>query len=450
MNSVDRLFSSNFMSIMTNTKRLATIFILTAIMITGGFVISPYAYSSGGEDDDHEPDPCDCEKPDRFTVSYIGPGTEDNPAIVEIYKKTEKIGENDPLIPTGIEVFVNDFPDDGSDLIVLSASDFNKDKLGSNVGYRILWDIPEDEEENPIMGLVEIARIDIHTSCSKLLFIGQTFTGGEGETEVTLTVEDGTRNGITSIPQSNPDICEEEQKPTPMASITVKKAITNDNGGTAISASFEIILTNVDDPLDVILLAHDLDESMDPLANVNEVPAGTYKLSENIDESITASYTTVLIAGDTACPSMVDEPFKLKKGKHISCIIYNDDNGDGTSGGEGVAFGFNGFQFNVAAPNGPVGGTNTCATVTLGQPCIEKQGILYIIVDPLLDNPNNSIVLWSLTPLAGSPVNQVNNCALTSIIPSVTFPSQNGYALFCSTFFPGTWNINYAFIETDI
>ena len=177
-----------------------------------------------------------------------------------------------------------------------------------------------------------------------------------------------------------------------------------------------------------------------------EIDAGTYTLSETGPPG----FEFVLISGDTGCPTMVKdmEEFTISEGEHLTCVIYNDDDADEGAGGAGVAFGFNGFDFTVLAPNGPVTGLNTCASQPLGEPCIEKNGILYVIVDPLLVNVNNSIIVWSMTPMAGSPTNQVNNCSLTSIIPSTGHLGENGFALFCSTVVAGTWNINYAFINT--
>jgi len=251
------------------TKGIMTIIALATILITGGFVISPYAYSTGYNDDsngkcnddsyddsyddshddsndDCVPDPCDCKKPDEFTVRYNGPGDLDNPAIVEIYKKTKDIGDKDPTVT--FEVYVGDplNPDEeDANQIVVSKSDFNKQKLTSNIGYRILWDDPMDDA-----GLVEIARIDIHVSCSddiQMLYIDQTFSDGVAPNTVILTVEDGTRNGKTSIPISDPLTCEVDQKPISMTSITVKKALTNDNNGQAGPEDFTVLLTEIGD-----------------------------------------------------------------------------------------------------------------------------------------------------------------------------------------------------------
>ena len=125
------------------------------------------------------------------------------------------------------------------------------------------------------------------------------------------------------------DDCDEEPQ---TGKIIVKKAITNDNGGSAIPADFTIKITNTKTG-DEIILNHDQEE---PSMNVNEVPVGTYKMSEEYTDTVTGTYTTVLIAGDNKCPSMMDEKFKIKQGKKISCTIYNDD--DFVPGGnEGAA-----------------------------------------------------------------------------------------------------------------
>jgi len=51
MNSIDRLWSKIFSFVMINTKGIMTIIALATILITGGFAISPYAYSTGYNDD---------------------------------------------------------------------------------------------------------------------------------------------------------------------------------------------------------------------------------------------------------------------------------------------------------------------------------------------------------------------------------------------------------------
>ena len=99
---------------------------------------------------------------------------------------------------------------------------------------------------------------------------------------------------------------------------------THDNGGVAVPEDFTVTLTNIGpdglvggiDDMEVI-------QSFAPDASFSvEIPAGTYTLNEDGPDS----YTTVMIAGDTACPSMEGEPFKLKKDTQITCTIYNDDN----------------------------------------------------------------------------------------------------------------------------
>jgi len=219
------------------------------------------------------------------------------------------------------------------------------------------------------------------------------------------------------------------------ATITLKKALTQDNTDEANHVGldeFHMFVTNVDDPGNPIEIT---------MEN-QQIDAGTYTLSETGPPG----FDFVLVSGDTGCPTMVEdmEQFTLESGDDLTCVIFNDDDADASSG-QGVAFGFNGLQFTNTGPE--LGGMDSCVTTTNVPPCVEKQGALTVIVDPLLANPDSSIILWSLTPPGGSST-QVNNCALAGAYPASFDNSINGFGLLCSTFVPGTWNINYAFINT--
>ena len=112
--------------------------------------------------------------------------------------------------------------------------------------------------------------------------------------------------------------------PKPMSSITLKKAITNDNSGTAIPTDFAFKIKNVEVPHTEIAIQHNVKTN---------VPAGTYTMSESGPAPEKGSYSFVLIAGDDSCPTMLQDmdQFTLKKGEDTTCVIYNDDNADGQS-----------------------------------------------------------------------------------------------------------------------
>jgi hypothetical protein len=189
---------------MTNTKRLVTIFVLTAILITGSLNAVQYAYSSG---------------PDKLTVKYFGPiATFPAETFIEIYKKIDDF--DSPSLST-IPIVL-----DGEEFMVISQLYF-KDKLNSNTVFRIIERTTGSDD-------VEIDVVEIHTSCSKPLFIGQTVLGVNAI--VTLEVVDGTLGDDSILPDNAEGDCTDNKKPKHTATITLKKAITNDNGGLIITA----------------------------------------------------------------------------------------------------------------------------------------------------------------------------------------------------------------------
>lgn len=320
---------------MTKLMTTLTISAIASILIIGSFVASPYAYSTWGGsenddcdndyygnhdddcDNDKPDDPCDCEKPDTLKFIFSTPSEEVTSEFkIEVYKKLKDIDNPDKKLTSIIDVTHNTG-------YQLQSSSFGKDKLNSNTVF-VIYKVVEGEDNELV------ASMEIHTSCSKPLYKGLTVSNNG----YSLGVTDGLKNDKTSIPDFEPMICEDETKPKKIGKIIVRKALTNDNGGDATTADFTITLTNVKTNEEFILV-HDQDELDNPSVNVNEVPVGTYKITETIADTVTSTYTTVLITGDSKCPKMVDEEFTIKKGKTISCTIYNDDNGNGGTGGPG-------------------------------------------------------------------------------------------------------------------
>ncbi len=126
---------------------------------------------------------CDCQKPTVFTVTYEGPK---NGVTVKIFKKISKDGT-----PKDFIFDVPGFFNSGQD-ITIDSRDFGRDQVHSNTVYQIL------KGGNPIGVLQK------HTSCSKPLFIGDTFFFKKGDPdEIKLTVVSGlTLEGFPAIPDS--------------------------------------------------------------------------------------------------------------------------------------------------------------------------------------------------------------------------------------------------------
>jgi multidrug efflux pump subunit AcrA (membrane-fusion protein) len=159
--------------------------------------------------------------------------------------------------------------------------------------------------------------MEVHTSCSKPLFIGMIIDDSETTNNgYSLEVIDGLKGDTTSIPISEPLSCE-DKKSKSTGIISIRNAITNDNGGTGTPEDFVISVMNIETNISYQLIQN----VNHPSISEKDIPTGTYKINETGPEG----YTTVLIAGDTDCPSMTNEVFAIKKGKTISCTIYNDD-----------------------------------------------------------------------------------------------------------------------------
>jgi len=279
-----------------------------------------YGYNHDDCDSETNDDPCDCEKPDTLKFIFSAPSVEINSEFrIEVFKNLNDINNPDKKLTSIVDVM------DQVEYQIQSSS-FGKDKLNSNTVFAIYKIVQNQDDEL-------VALMEIHTSCSQPLFKGLTVSNNG----YSLGITDGLKKDQTSIPEFDPLICEDETKSAKMGKITIRKTITNDNGGNAISDDFSIMLTNIKTNEEITII-HDQDESTNPLVNVNEVPAGTYKISESIADTVTGTYTTVLITGDDRCPSMLEEEFKIKKDKNITCTIYTDDNGNGSVGPGGIVF----------------------------------------------------------------------------------------------------------------
>jgi len=317
---------------MTKLMTTLTITAIASILVIGGFVASPEAYSTyggWGDDDDDDcdynkhgyyhdddddcgndkpKDPCDCEKPDTLKFKFTTPNTETNNEFkIEIYKKINYVGNEDKKLTSIADVTnMGDYQ--------IESSSFGKDKLNSNTVFAI-YRIVENADD------VLVSSIEIHTSCSQDLYIGQV----ESDQGYSIEITDGLKNGKTSISASNPQTCGDEPEPEKTGTIVIKNALTNDNGGEAIFEDFSYkIIDELGVEIDLVR------DTLDPSIHVAEVPKGAYILSQTI-ASTTGTYTEVLITGDKKCPSTTNESFMIKKDKTVSCTIYNDDNGDGSN-----------------------------------------------------------------------------------------------------------------------
>lgn len=427
---------------MTKLMTTLTISAIASILLIGGFAsVTPNAFSTYGgghhndddndddndcenwnygnyhndDDDDNDCDndspidPCDCEKPDTLKFKFSTPSEEINSEFrIEIYKKIKDIGNEDKKLMSIADVTnIGDYQ--------IESSSFGKDKLNSNTVFAI-YKIVEDQED------VLVSSIEIHTSCSKPLYKGLTVMDNGYALEVT----DGLKNGNTSISESNPMTCGDEPEPIGMGRIVIRNALTVDNGGNAVFADFTYKITDVDSGNSFDLVQDTNDQSL----NEVEAPKGTYTLSQMISSEITESYTEVLITGDKKCPSILNEPISIKKGKTISCTIYNDDNGDGSTGGPGgIVFQNNSMEIILNDTNA----LDSCDVFVNGvqkQPCVEilsDNGNIGIVDSEL--KSTTTIVLFSVvqTDFDSTEGAKDARCELERIIShnSTTFLMDN-------------------------
>jgi len=410
-----------------------TITTIASIMIIAGFVSAPDAFSSKNND---VPDECKCEKPDTLKVKFTAPIELPSTDLfkIEIYKKLDDRGNPDKLLGSITDVV--------SDTTLTIEASFGKDKLESNTAFVVYNNLEE-----------VVAEMEIHTSCSKPLFITQkVFDVNVPNNGYSLEVIDGLIGENRSIPEFEPNSCEDEKKKS-TGTITIRKALTNDSGGTAKVEDFKITVTNVDDT------PFDLDPTDDPYVSTRDVPAGTYKLSETELDG----YTTVLIAGDTGCPSMVDEVFTIKKGKTLSCTIYNDDDGTGDNGEvePGVIFHFGTVTFDNVGLD-PV---LRCDDKALDLPCVweDDMGLFSIVpkLKPTESLHETTLVLMSVVGLFADNTNDpgaATGCtfdgltSFTEIIDDGDDIIHPSFRIQCSTLFSTDqiFRVNYALIETQI
>lgn len=380
---------------MTKLSTTLTLSAIASILIIGGFAAAtPNAFSTYGgwyDDDDDcddygyhddddcghdEPkDPCDCEKPDTLKFTFSAPVDEINSEFrIEVYKKTNYIGNEDKML-TDINAVMHN-PDEP---ITLSSTSFHKDKLHSNTVFAV-YKVDNDEL---------VSTLEIHTSCSQDLYIGQIVS----DNGYTLEITDGLKDGETSISASNPQTCGDEPEPEKTGTIAVRNALTADNGGQATFADFSYKV--IDESGTEFPLTPD---TLDPSIHSAEVPKGPYVLMQTIANTVSESYTEVLITGDKKCPTTTNESFMIKKDKTISCTIYNDDNGDGQSGGPGGIV-FRNFSMKVQLDSNQI--HDSCdqyTDVADKDPCIEivnpENGDIAIVDSALIST--TTIVLFSV------------------------------------------------------
>ncbi len=426
-----------------------TISVVASILVIGALIASPGAYSTNDND---ELDECSCEKPDTLKVKFNAPVAGD--FKIEIYKKFDD--RNDPKkLPLQTFFGVPQATDEDSHLVI-SAIMFGKDKLESNTAF-VVYKVEVDSVSNVTEEIV--AEMEIHTSCSKPLFVGKTVM----DNQYSIEVLEGTKGGNPSIPIDEPLTCE-DKKPKKMGSITIKKALTNDNGGTAKFEDFTITVTNVDITEET---TEETTVDIDPLLGigVKDLPAGTYKLNEILPDPSKGTYTTVLIAGDTGCPSMLGEVFTIKKNKNLSCTIYNDDNFDSSTGGTGgIVFQNKSLQI-LIDPNHD-GDTvvsdslDSCSVEPRPDPCIEildKLGSQIAIVDSS-DVASTTIVLFSVfadvtesNPMSSEPACDLEQLISHSVITGDEDDTILAIVLACSDINSGTiYNVNYVLINPTI
>jgi hypothetical protein len=121
----------------------------------------------------------------------------------------------------------------------------------------------------------------------------------------------------------------------PPPTITLKKVITQDNTDEAN----EIDLDEVN-PFHLIITNTGTGTEYDITSPNQVVPPGTYTLREEIDEEYEDVFDFVLISGDDGCPAMEQdmEEFTLSSGDHLTCVVYNEDDANASSGGGGIIF----------------------------------------------------------------------------------------------------------------
>lgn len=126
---------------------------------------------------------CDCTRPTKFTVQYLGPG----PVTIEVYKKDEHFGDPSKILASFGSVM------NGQEITIDSTMFLNEPRaeVHSNTVYRIIDGVSIDD------------AVKIHTSCSKPLFKGDIH---EGQIVKLIVVSGTTANDIQSVPDA---VCRE-------------------------------------------------------------------------------------------------------------------------------------------------------------------------------------------------------------------------------------------------
>ena len=224
--------------------------------------------------------------------------------------------------------------------------------------------------------------------------------------------------------------------------ITLEKVITQDNTDEAeeidldVENPFHFFITNTESGSDPI-----------EITTPNQaVPPGTYTLSEEQPDN----FDFVLITGDDGCPTMVEdmEEFTLSSGEHLTCVVYNEDDADASSGG-GAGILFNPTHVEVTLDNGQ--GQNCPDPTGTSSPCtIAGNGNIVVIDDEFSDaiQAEKMIVVFSIiqSPIPDGVDLSPPQCVLEGLQDDGI--GNIGFVLACSGTLNGDYAINYALINT--
>jgi len=243
----------------------------------------------------------------------------------------------------------------------------------------------------------------------------------------------------------------------------LKKALTSDN--TSDDKSLDA------DDFKLFIKSVELGSTAIEITDLRqEVDAGTYTIHETMPVPGEGDpvYSFVLIAGDTACPAMLQiddtvspldlsDEFTILSNKHVTCTIYNDDEGDGSTGGTGgtgdagVIFDFGFVQW---IPTDIFNSIGDC-TATGVLPCIEERSTTGFLVVPNIDPSisadltTTTLILLTVQDLTTGDRNV--ECQVTGV--ELFEPGVTGFVMQC----PGLdsmsetdlFSANFALIETD-
>ena len=456
-------------------------------------------YKDKCENDDHDNGAdCNCKKPSIFTVKYNGPV----PATIEIYKKTGDIGNKPPLLTIpefsndGNSVVVNSnmfgketleantiyrvmqgttqiavvsihtscsqplfignvYTNNLVTLTVESGTDsegkqsifLEHDPIceGAMLTVTKILEPPEDSGKF----LLLIDSVDKsgpvgngETTGPELLMPGPHTVDESAESGTILTDYirtiggDCNADGTINLEAGENAECIITNIKIQPATITLKKVITQDNTDEA-----EEIDLDVENPFHFFIINTESGSVPIEITTPNQaVPPGTYTLSEDQPDN----FDFVLITGDDGCPTMVEdmEEFTLSSGEHLTCVVYNEDDADASSGGgAGVVFRPTHVTFVPGESSTfslPDGGGDVTIDVTSPD--------TVIVIDPAFNAPDATslIIVYTLidTALGGQPV----QCFSEGIVET---GSGNGFRLTCVDELMGDlYAFNYALIST--